>query len=68
MPLGDKYIPVIELIDELNGEVIRAEEERGFFVIEGTLDSEHDIDLVKEKAGKINKLKADDIKLNLKLK
>lgn len=65
MPLKDKYQPVIDLINELKGKVLRAEEERGFFVIEGLLDSEDEIELVKSKMKKINEIKADEIKLKL---
>ncbi|RPI73010.1 MAG: hypothetical protein EHM47_06985 [Ignavibacteriales bacterium] len=68
MPLRDKYQPVVDLIKELKGEVIKAEEERGFFVIEGRLDSEDEIELVKSKLKKINDIKADEIKLKLGVK
>jgi hypothetical protein len=68
MPLKEKYQPVVDLIEELHGEIIKAEEERGFFVIEGLLKSEDEIDLVKRKAEKINDIKADDIKLKLEVK
>jgi hypothetical protein len=68
MPLRDKYQPVIDLIKEMKGEVLRAEEERGYFVIEGLLDSEDEIELVKSKSRKINNIKADEIKLKLGIK
>jgi len=68
MPLRNKYQPVLDLIEELNGEIIKAEEERGFFVIEGFLDSEDEIKLVKRKAEKINDIKADEITLKLEVK
>jgi hypothetical protein len=65
MPLRDKYQPLVDLIKEMKGEVLKAEEERGYFVIEGLLDSEDEIELVKNKAEKINTIKADEIKLKL---
>jgi len=68
MPLQEKYQPVIDLIKELHGEIIKAEEERGFFVIEGLLKSEDEITLVKSKAEKINDIKADDVILKLEVK
>ncbi len=65
MPLRDKYQPIIDLIKEMKGDVIRAEEERGYFAIEGFLESEDEIELVRRRTEKINKLKADEIKLKL---
>lgn len=65
MPLRDKYQPVVDMIKEMKGEVLKAEEERGFFVIEGLLDSEDEIELVKNKMKMINDIKADEIKLKL---
>ncbi|HSP88712.1 MAG TPA: hypothetical protein VLN45_11300 [Ignavibacteriaceae bacterium] len=68
MPLRTKYQPIIDLIEELNGEVTKAEEERGFFVIEGFVNSDSDLSLVKRKTDKINDIKADEINLNLIVK
>lgn len=68
MPLKDKYQPIIDLIKEMKGEVLKAEEERGFFIIEGLLDSEDEIELVKSRTEKINDIKADEIKLKLGVK
>jgi hypothetical protein len=68
MPLRDKYQPIVDLIKEMKGEVLRAEEERGYFVIEGVMDSEDEIELVKRKTEKINDIKADEIKLKLGVK
>lgn len=65
MPLRDKYQPIIDLIKEMKGEVLKAEEERGFFVIEGLLDTEDEIELVKKRAEKINDINADEIKIKL---
>jgi hypothetical protein len=68
MPLRTKYQPILDLIEELNGEVTKAEEERGFFVIEGFVNSDSDLSLVKRKTNKINEIKADEIILNLQLR
>ena len=68
MSLRDKYLPLVDLIEELKGNVLKAEEERGYFVIEGLLGSEDEIELVKRKAEKINDIKADDIKLKLEVR
>lgn len=68
MPLKDKYISVLELMNQLNAEIIRAEEERGYFIIEGGVNSESDLNLIKSKVDEVNELKADDIKINVRVK
>ena len=68
MPLRDKYQPVVDLIKEMRGEVLKAEEDRGYFVIEGLLNSEEEINKVRRKVQKINDINADEIKLKLELR
>lgn len=68
MPLKDKYIPVVELMQRLNAEIIRAEEDRGWFVIEGRVETQEQKDLVEERARLLNDVNADDIKLNIQIR